>query len=467
MSADLMFTPAVELAAMVRRSDVSPVELVAACLERIEGDPVNAIVTVAANSARAAAIEATQRAGDEDLPPFHGVPIAVKDLHLTAGVRTTFGTKALANYVPDIDDEHVARLRAAGFIVVAKTNVPEFGSVPFTESELLGPCRNPWDLDRTSGGSSGGSAAALAAGLVPAATGSDGGGSCRIPASNCGIVGVKPSRGRISNGPLFGDVPAGLTTPGPLSRHVVDAAAVLDVMQGYAVGDPHWAPPPARPYRLDAQEDPGRLRIGLMTTSPLAKFSQETIAAARDAGAVFEALGHDVEPLDAAPVDESFKLNFEIVWAASIGSLPIPPEQLEPFNAQLAQWSRRNTAAELMQAIAGLQAGARAIVEVTSPYDVVVSPTLMRDPLRIGELAHLATDPQAMFDALTEYVGLTPVANVTGQPSMSLPMARHADGLPLGIMLTGRPGDEATLFRLAGQAQRAHDWTAQRPPVAA
>lgn len=463
-----MLRPVVDLAAMVARKEVSPTELVEDCLDRIDrcNDTINAFVT-AAESALAEAKVADARAGAADAPPFLGIPLAVKDLHLTAGIRTTMGTKALADYVPDVDDEHVVRLRRGGFVIVGKTNVPEFGSVPYTEPELHGPCRNPWDLERTTGGSSGGSAAALAAGLVPAATGSDGGGSCRIPAANCGIFGVKPSRGRISNGPLFGDVPGGLSTPGTLSHHVVDAAAMLDVMQGYALGDPHWAPPPARPYAEEARTDPVPLRIGLLTTSPLGTFAPDTIAVTEDAARLLEKLGHTVEVISVPQVDDAFKDHFETVWAAGIAALPIPPEFLEPFNAALHERGTHQSGARVMEALAGLQLGARAIVTQTAAYDVVLSPTMMQEPLRIGELEHLAPDAAAMFDALADYIGLTPVANATGQPSMSLPLGFSDNGLPLGVMITGRPADEATLFRLAGQVQRVEDWTQRRPPFTA
>lgn len=465
-----MFSPVVDLAAMVARKEISPTELVEDSLARIDryDGQINAFVTVAGDAARNQARVAEERLGaGGELPPFLGVPLAVKDLHLTAGMRTTMGTKALADFVPDFDEEHVARLRSAGYIIIGKTNVPEFGSVPYTEPELHGPCRNPWDLERTAGGSSGGSAAALAAGMVPAATGSDGGGSCRIPAANCGVFGLKPSRGRISNGPLFGDVPGGLTTPGPLSHHVVDAAAMLDVMQGYATGDPHWAPPPVRPYLEDARVDPPPLRIGMLTTSPFGTFDPETVAVTEEAARLLEKFGHSVEPFADVPVPDTFKGHFETLWAAGIASLPIPAEFLEPFNAALVERGKRESGAQVMEAIAGLQSTARGIVRATQAFDVVLSPTMMREPLRIGELDAIATDQQAMFDALSEYLGLTPVANVTGQPAMSLPLGMSGNGLPLGVMVMGRPADEATLFSLAGQVQRAQDWTLQRPPLVA
>jgi len=466
MSADLLTRPIRHLADLIRRRRLSPVELMETCLERITAvdGRFNSIVTLDADGALAAARRAQEAAGSRGAPPFLGVPLAVKDLAMTAGIRTTFGTTSLANFVPDIDEEHVARLRRAGFIIVAKTNVPELGTLPITESRLLGPCRNPWDVQRTPGGSSGGAAAALAAGLVPAVQGSDGGGSLRIPAANCGLFGLKPTRGRVSSAPLGPDMVSGLSSPGPLTRDVTDAAAMLDVMRGYALGDPHWAPDPARPYADEVTREPGSLRCGLVTAWPYGTFDAEAITAAEDAARLLESLGHRVEPLTLA-LDSSFKDAFQIVWAAGLSATPVPHDTLEPFNAGLAAIGRKISAAGLLQATAMLQLQSRALITATAGYDAVVSPTLMRGPLRIGELDHLADDPAAMMEALAGYVGLTPLANVTGQPSMSLPLGSDSDGLPLGVMVTGRPADEATLLRLAAQAQAAVDWTSRRPPA--
>lgn len=466
MSDELAFAPAVTLARLVSERRVSPVELVELFLQRIErfDGALNSIVTLDAEGALRAARAALASAGGDQAPPFAGVPIAVKDLHLTEGLRTTFGTRSLAGFVPDFDEEHVARIRRAGFIVVGKTNVPELGTLPFTESELLGPCRSPWDLARTPGGSSGGAAAALAAGLVPVAHGSDGAGSIRIPASNCGLVGLKPARGRVSNAPLFGDLAGGLTTAGALARHVVDAAGLLDAMRGYAAGDPHWAPEPARPYVDEISTDPGRLRVGLVTTSPLATFGADAVAAAEAAARLLEDLGHCVEPFE-LPVGERLRHDFETVWAAGLAALPVDEATLEPFNAALARRGRQQSAAGFLQALTSLQAQSRVIVGASLAYDVVACPTLTRPPLRVAELAGLGGDAQAMLDALAGYVGFAPVANITGQPAVSLPLHASGEGLPVGVMFTGRPADEATLFRLAAQLERATGWAARRPPV--
>lgn len=460
---ELAFAPAVQLAGWVAERTVSPVELVEACLARIErlDGRLDSMVALDAQRALAAARRAETTAGNADCGPLHGVPVAIKDLHLTEGLTTTFGTRSMADFVPTADEESVARLRRAGAIVVGKTNVPEWGTVPLTEPALHGPCRNPWDTDRTPGGSSGGAAAAVAAGLVPFAHGSDGGGSIRIPASHCGLFGLKPARGRVSNGPVSGDRLAGLATVGPISRHVADAAAMLDAMRGYAVGDPHWAPAPARPFLEEVHRDPPPLRVGLVRSTPVTNFTSQAVAAVEDAGRLFEQLGHAVESFE-PPLSEEFRSHFRILWAAGVASLSVDPGTLERVNAELFHAGQSWSAGTLLRAVNSLQRDARAIVGASLSFDVVLSPTMAEPPLRIGELGDASMD--TAFERFSDYVGLTPVANVTGQPAMSLPLSRTDEGLPLGVMVTGRPADEATLFRLAGQVQRAADWSWQRPP---
>lgn len=462
---ELLSGSAVALAELVRTREVSPIDLVEATLARIEAvdGRVNSVVTVDAEGALLAAKGAADRAG-RDEAPFTGVPMLIKDGHLTAGMRTTFGSADFARFVPDFDEESVARLRRAGFVVVGKTNLPEFGSLPYTESELLGPCRNPWDRERTPGGSSGGAAAAVAAGIVPAAHGSDGAGSIRIPASNCGLVGLKPARGRISSGPLFGDRLAGLSTAGPLAWDVEDVAALLDVMAGYAPGDPHWAPAPERPFREEVGRSPGRLRIAVVTDLPFGPPDAATSAATSRTADLLGDLGHDVEQAT-LPISEVILPDFAVVWASGIASLPVDPEHLEPFNRALYDHGQRCSAGRLLQAVTSLQQLAREVVTASLPYDAVLSPTLTRPPLRIGELSALEHDMAGMFRALAAYLGLTPIANVTGQPSISLPLGRSDTDLPLGVMLTGRPADEATLLRVGAQLQEAADWRGHRPAM--
>lgn len=464
MPDDLAFRPAVELARLVAARELSPVELLDSCLERIErlDGQLNSVVTLDADRARATARAAEARAGGEDAPPYLGVPILIKDLHLTEGLRTTFGTASLARFVPPFDEEHIARIRRAGFVVVGKTNVPELGTLPVTESALHGPARNPWDTDRTPGGSSGGAAAAMTAALTPVVHGSDGAGSIRIPASNCGVFGLKPARGRVTTAPLFGDAGAALSAVGPIARHVEDAAALLDVMRGPVPGDAHWAPDPGRPYADEAVTDPPPLRIGVTTSVPWATYDADALAALDVAITLFERLGHVVEPLT-LPLSDQLRVDFQALWAAGLAASPVDHATLEPFNAGLARIGAAVSGTRVLQAMAGLQLQARAVVGASLPFDAVCHPTLTRAPLKVGELEGLPIE--AALDLLAGYVALAPLANVTGQPSMSLPLHWTADGLPVGVTVTGRPADEATLFRLAGQVQRATDWYRRRPPV--
>lgn len=464
---ELLFRSALDLARMVRTRELSPVELVDLSLARIErlNPEINALVTVDVEGARSAAAAAERRvSAGGDLPPFLGVPIAIKDLHATAGMRTTFGTAALAEFVPPFDAEHVRRLREAGFVLVGKSNAPEFGTVPYTESRLLGPARNPWDATRTPGGSSGGAGAALAAGLIPVADASDGGGSTRIPAAACGVFGLKPARGRVSNAPLFGDLLLGLVTPGPLARYVADAAAVLDLISGYVAGDPHWAPPSERPFLDDAGREPGALRIGVMTASPVPHrvVGAEQVRATEELARLLESLGHHVEPCT-LPVPDQLEDLFTQLWTAGLASNPVPVAMLEPFNQRLAERGMAVSGPELLRAQSALQLMCRGIVGASMAYDAVLYPTLTHDPMPVGALADL--DPDEAFDRAAAFVGFTPIANLTGQPAISMPVGWTEAGLPIGVSALGRPADEAALIRLAAQVEAATDWPSRRPPL--
>ena len=342
---DLAFLPATEQARLVRAREVSSGELVQLYLERIERiDPeLNAFVTVCAEEALASARVADESAAQS---PFHGVPVAVKDLTATAGIRTTYSCRGFAENVPDFDTAVVRRIRDAGFVLLGKTNTPEFGTVAFTESELNGATHNPWNAALTPGGSSGGAAAALAAGLVPLAHGSDGGGSIRIPASCCGVFGLKPSRGRVSSAP-FSSL-EGLSTSGPLTRSVADAAAFLDVLAGYEPGDPWWAPPPGRPFADEIGESPGRLRVAVTTSPPIdASVHPECVAATRSAATLLEELEHDVE--DAAPSWDIPGLidDFITVWQIGPTLYPVADELTD--TAQSA--ARRQGARDLCRRV--------------------------------------------------------------------------------------------------------------------
>jgi amidase len=335
---------ALEQAAAVRAGEVSPTQLVEHALARIEAldAGLGAFLTLTPERAleRARRTERLLRA-DGELPPLLGVPTAIKDLNNTAGVRTTFGSRVMADFVPTVDDAVVTKLAAAGTISVGKTNTPEFGFPCYTDNDLAGPARCPWDRSRLAGGSSGGAAVAVAAGMIPFAQGSDGGGSIRIPAAVNGLFGVKPTRGRVSNAPLGGDV-TGLGTNGPLARSVRDAAAMLDAMAGPVLGDPAWAPPlpPGESFLGYADRAPGRLRIGRYqeTAMPGVELEPEVRAAFEDATGLLESLGHDVEDVPAGLLPADVLPSFERVWALSGTTLPVPPErvgELRPLTREL------------------------------------------------------------------------------------------------------------------------------------
>ena len=454
-------------AELVRNKAVKPIELVEAAISRIEelNPTLNAVVTPMYELARAAA------GGQLPDGPFTGVPFLLKDiLAAYAGVRLTLGSKLLQNFVPDHDSELVVRLKQAGLIIVGRTNAPEFGLLPTTEPLLFGPCRNPWDTDRTTGGSSGGAAAAVAAGMVPMAHGNDGGGSIRIPASCCGIFGLKPTRARNPLGPDFGDVMSGLVVEHALTRSVRDSAALLDATAGPDVGDPYWAPPPERPYLQEVGADPGRLRIAF-TTKAVTGFAvhADCVQAVEDAAKLCADLGHAIEekslPLNAEMLVDAFS----VLWAAGTGStikaLGATRDQVEPLTWAHQEMSVHYSAADYILAMQTLQGISREVARFFQDYDVLLTPTLAEPPLPLGNFNSPPDNPLQGFYRSAEFACFTPVCNMTGQPGMSVPLFWNADNLPVGTHFIGRFGDEATLFRLAAQLEEARPWAERRPPV--
>lgn len=460
---ELAFLPAVEQAQLVRDGEVTSVELVELYLERIERleSQLNSFVTVCAEEALADA-RAADASGRN--APFRGVPIAVKDLTATAGIRTTYSCRAFADNIPDFDAAVVRRLREAGFVIVGKTNTPEFGTVAFTESELNGSTRNPWNLELTPGGSSGGAAAALAAGLVPIAHGTDGGGSIRIPASCCGVFGLKPSRGRVSTAPFMSL--EGLSTSGPLARSVADAAAFLDVVAGYEPGDPWWTPPPERPFAEEVSIEPGRLRVAITAEPPIeALIHPDCRLALTAAASLLEDLGHDV--VEATPPWTGAGLidAFIAVWQVGPTLYPVDPELLTPFNRDLAAVARRASAADYARAVLELQTAARRIVAFWKDVDVVLTPTLALPPVPIGWQEEGVSGAIEQLYRNTVFTPFTAIANLTGQPAVSLPLHWNDEGLPIGVQAIGHPAGEARLLRLAAQLERARPWRQKRPPI--
>jgi amidase len=459
---ELAFLSAVEQARLIRTGETTSAELVALYLERIERiDPaLNAFVTVCGEQALATARD---RDADSSDAPFRGVPIAIKDLASTAGIRTTYSSRAYAEYVPDFDTAAVRRIREAGFVIVGKTNTPEFGTVAFTESDLNGAARNPWNAELTPGGSSGGAAAAVAAGLVPIAHASDGGGSIRIPASCCGLFGLKPSRGRVSAAP-FGSL-EGLSTAGPMTREVADSAALLDVLAGYEPGDPYWATPPERSFAVAAQEPPPRLRVAVTSTPPIETLvDRECVHAVEAAAALLADLGHDVREATPPWHEADLFKRFVAVWQVGPALYPVEPGLLTPLNRGLVESAGVTSAAEYARAVAALQALARRIVGFWSETDIVLTPTLALPPVPIGWQEAVA-GPVEQLLRNTEFTPFTAVANLTGQPAMSLPLHWSETGLPIGVHAIGPPEGDALLLSLAAEAEAARPWSDRRPPV--
>jgi amidase len=365
--------------------------------------------------------------------------------------------------VPNFDLAVVRRLKEAGFVVVGKTNTPEFGTVAFTESELNGATRNPWNTELTPGGSSGGAAAALAAGLVPAAHATDGGGSIRIPASCCGLFGLKPSRGRVSGAP-FGSL-EGLSTAGPLTRTVEDAAHLLDVIAGYEPGDPWWAPPPERPFAETTPEPPPRLRVAVTSAPPIdVPIAPECIRALAEAATLLADLGHDVRDGCPAWHEPDLFLTFIEVWQVGPTLHPVDESLMTPLNRGLAESARASSAADYARAVARLQMLARRIVAFWSDVDVVLTPTLALTPVPIG-WQDAVTGAIEQLLRNTEFTPFTAVANLTGLPAMSLPLHWSESGLPIGVHAIGPPAGDALLLRLAAEVEAAHPWADRRPPV--
>lgn len=462
---------ALEQAAAVRSGEVSPTELVTHCLRRIEAldDGLGAFLTVTPERALAAAADAERRlrAGGE-LPPLLGVPTAIKDLTSTAGVRTTFGSRVLADHVPTVDDAVVTRLAAAGTISVGKTNTPEFGFPGYTDNDLVGPARCPWDPALLAGGSSGGAAVAVAAGLVPFAQGSDGGGSIRIPASVNGLVGLKPARGRVSNAPLGSEV-TGLVTHGPLARTVRDAAAMLDAIAGPELGDPTWAAPlPAgESFLAAADRPPGRLRVAVFTESPMADaaLEPEIATALDDAARLLAELGHDVEEAPAGLLGPEVLPAFERVWALSGATLQVPDGrvgELRPLTRELRARGLALSARDALEALATLRSFARRFLRATAGYDVLLAPVTTMTARPVGWF-DADGDGAADFARNVRYAAFPALSNVTGQPAVSLPLHWTDGGLPVGTMLAGRPADEATLISVSAQLEEARPWAGRHP----
>ncbi|MBE9044719.1 amidase [Pleurocapsales cyanobacterium LEGE 10410] len=459
----IAFTSALEQARLIRERQITPLELTELYLSRIDHqyDPqLGSFYYVAQESAIADAKQKTARLTQTDpshLPPFFGVPISIKDLKSVADMPITYGISALKEKISQSDEGVVAKIRQAGFIILGKTATSQLGSFPYTEPEHFAPTRNPWNLDYTPGGSSGGAAAALAGGLCSMALGGDAGGSIRGPAACCGLVGIKPSRGRISLAPV-GDRLSGLGTHGILTRTVADAAAFLDIASGYIAGDPYWLPQPETPFLAATQQSLPPLKIGYITSllpvgepAPLCQQSVFNVVQQ------LESMGHQTIPqaIDLSSLIEPFKT----VWSTAVAASEVPPELLTPMNRWVLAQS--GTAGEYLQAVTQMQLFARQLIEMFTSIDVLVAPTYMHPAIKVGEWANLS--PEETFERIVNWIFPCPPFNVTGQPVVNIPAGFDDNNVPLGVQLVGKPGCEATIIALAAQLEQAQSWYKLRP----
>lgn len=460
---DLAFTSALELAKQIRQRELSPLELTQFFLNRIEqyDSRLGSFFHVAAEMAIADAREKTeqlaQTADTDQLPPFFGVPTAIKDLNSVMGMPVTYGVAALKDNMGLYDDGVVAHMKQAGFIILGKTATSELGSFPYTEPQHFAPTRNPWHLDYTAGGSSGGAAAAVAAGLCPIAQGSDGGGSVRGPASCCGLVGIKPSRGRVSSAPV-GEFQSGIAAIGPLARTVADAAALLDVMSGYITGDPYWLPDLEVPFVEAVNQSLPPLRIAFAYGVP--PFTDTDAAGKVGVDTTLKhlsSLGHHIESacFDGQGLIEPFTQ----IWQSGVVAAGLPLELLSPVNRWLGEQSL--SAGDYLQATRQMHLISRQIVGFFNEFDVLVLPVYGHQPIQIGQWVDLS--PAETVQKIIEWVSPCPPCNASGLPAIALPVGWDEVGLPIGVQLIGKPADEATLISLAAQLEAMTPERDRRP----
>lgn len=473
---ELADTDLIAQADLVRDGSVTPLELVDAAIARIErvNPDLNAVVMLAFDQARAAA---QRRLPDG---PFKGVPYLLKDLIPTCeGLPQTSGSVVLKDVVADRDSELVKRLKRAGLIILGKTNTPEFGCNVTTEPRLFGPTRNPWNPDYSTGGSSGGSAAAVAARLVPAAHANDGGGSIRIPASCCGLFGLKPTRGRIPLDPNVGSLASGTVVEHAITRSVRDSAALLDATAGPALGDPYFAPSPARPFLQEVGANPGTLRIAVSTEPPFgANPHPDCVRAVQEAAQLCTDLGHTVTEtapridgeafLTAIDVSASTSTTRTIEALSQTTGRTFTGADFDPLTLVIHELGRRHSAADYLNAVTELQSLGRVMADFLSDHDLWLTPTLREPPVLLGTFDRQANEsPEEWNRRVWSYIPFTPISNATGQPAMTVPLYWNETGLPVGTHFLGRFGDEATLFRLASQLEQARPWKDLKPEISA
>jgi Asp-tRNA(Asn)/Glu-tRNA(Gln) amidotransferase A subunit family amidase len=464
---------AIGLAALVARKEVSPQELLDAAIRRTEAvNPhINAVVGKHYDAARAA-IHAGLPQG-----PLHGVPFLLKDLHaLLDGTVTSNGCRFFTGNLADHDTELVARYKRAGLVIFGKTNTPEFGLTISTEPRLFGSTRNPWSLAHMAGGSSGGAAAAVAAGIVPAAHASDGGGSIRIPASCCGLFGLKPTRARNPHGPDRGEGWSGMSTEHVVSRSVRDSAAILDVTQGPDLGAPYFAPPPSVPFLAALGAAGPVLRIGLVMRTPAGEaVDAQCEQAVRETASLLDGLAHRIEETELPPPSQELRAAFRLViagntraaielHAARIGRQP-GADDLEKVTWAMFEAGGRASAADYARAVVSMHRAGRQLAALFETYDLILTPTLPRPPQPIGVFHMMVDDLDAYARDVAYFTSFTAIANMAGNPAASLPLHWTDTGLPVGVQLLGRYGDEATLLRVSAQLEQARPWFNRRPTL--
>lgn len=464
----LAFTPALEQARLIRHRTISPLELTELYLERIERlNPIlGSYFTVMGEAAIADARDKTEHLATTDpaeLPPFFGVPLSVKDLNPIAGFPCSYGIAAAKDRIAEKDDGLIPSLREAGFVILGKTATAQLGSFPYTEPPGFLPTRNPWNLAHTAGGSTGGGASALAAGLCAIAQGSDGGGSLRGPAFCCGLVGMKPSRGRISFAPV-GERMHGLATNGPLGRTVADTAAFLDILAGYVTGDPYWLPSPEKSFLAATQVEPPALKVGFITgVAPIGEADDDCKQAVLATAHQLESLGHQVEPLPPPDLSELIE-PFTTAWQCVIAEAKVPFFVMEKMNRWLWWRACQIRSGQYLRAITKLQVVSRKIVAEFQDYDIVLAPVYMQPAIRVGEWQSLRCGQ--ILDNIIKWIAPCPPFNASGQPAIAIPTGFTDSGLPIGVQLIGRPAADDTVLAIAAQLEHTYFKNSDRPAIA-
>ena len=479
---------AIALGELIRKGDISPAELLDSTIQRIEkvNPTLNAIVYKMYDQAQAAARDWSTRLNNDQAVDaiFCGVPFLLKNLLAEfKGAPFSDGSKSVDGYISELDTELVKRHKASGLNIVGKTNASEFGGLPLGDCDLFGPTHNPWDLSLTPGGSSAGSAAAVAAGIVPMAHGNDGGGSIRIPASCCGLFGLKPTRARNPLGPIFGDLAGGLASEHALTRTVRDSAALLDVTSGPDIGDPYYAPAKERPFLDEVNRDAGSLKIGFLTSAPEGwgkepQIHSDCLNAVNDAARLCEELGHIVEEVDPDQLSNpNIQEYYNVIWASFMGHFigywerelgrKFNSHEIEALNWEDFQAGFNITGADYLITMEKVQNYSRKIAHWyhDGGYDLLLTPTLRIPPSEFGTFASTKAEPRKILEVATSFNPFTRIQNLTGAPAMTVPLFWNDDNVPIGVHFAGRFGDEATLFRLAAQLEHARPWEHRKPPV--